>query len=160
MATRRQSETLANNLSSKMAKKWTIFFCHWDLLPIFPRFLPFSSPLVSPFCSLTFFHPFFFPFFTLISLSFPQFFPYFFLMKKKSRRRNEIQSTSSMSARTLWRHMRVMHEGVVKLYDVDVFLLMLPAMLALSAACLLAHPAPFSEWLMCSIMCFDVRGWR
>ena len=45
-------------------------------------------------------------------------------------------------------YMRVVHEGVVKLYDADVLLLMLPAMLASSAACLLARTAPFSKWLI------------
>ena len=46
--------------------------------------------------------------------------------------------------------MWIMHEGVVKLYDADVLLLlMLSAMLATASLCLLANAAPRAIWLMC-----------
>ena len=52
--------------------------------------------------------------------------------------------------------MRVVHEGVVKLSDVDVLFLMLHSMLASAAKRLLAHMAPFSPWLTCEIMSINL----
>ena len=46
--------------------------------------------------------------------------------------------------------MRIVHEGVVKLCDADVLiLLMLPLMLAAAAFRLLAYAAPRSTGMMC-----------
>ena len=46
--------------------------------------------------------------------------------------------------------MWIVHEGVVKLYDADVLLLlMLPAMLATASLCLLVNAAPRKIWLTC-----------
>ena len=55
--------------------------------------------------------------------------------------------------------MRVVHEGVAKLYDADVLFLMLPSMLASVATRLLAHLAhlaPLSKWLMREVTSLDL----